>query len=527
MRKNRPMLRHRWLLLALAIWSFLLLAELGHYALWDDEALVALSAKGIERTGDTSVRLDHGNVVAYRNGNSMAGLADRSTPPLPAYLTAASFELFGASAGTARLPFALLGLGTGLLLFLWAEPLVPKQRWLFLGAVLGNVSLLLFSRQCRYYSAAIFFSLAIVFVYWRWKGIPRNLLLLAALSVGLFASNYLDYLALYAALGLDYLIWRRREKPLDWRGAFLLFAPQLVLNGAIFWVWNPFRTPFGNYELANTPWDRLMLFFWCWRDMDRCEFFALPLLLLALGVGWAQRRAWMVRGCMALVVYVAAFSAISPQLIRQSVESEVRFLAPVIPLVIALQVGALWAILQRKTSLLVLAALLAFGTNLFNGGPFLAWGLRSTALSYLGELSLPQDEPYTPTAAWINDHVPDNASVWVTPYYAVYPLMFAAPRALYAWQLSWPPRPDLTSLPPIQFAGREAPDYIVTFGPARGEVEQFMRTTSLPGFHYRPVATLNYFWKDMYRPELCWRNFESVTNFDAEREGISIYQRVK
>jgi hypothetical protein len=93
--------------------------------------------------------------------------------------------------------------------------------------------------------------------------------------------------------------------------------------------------------------------------------------------------------------------------------------------------------------------------------------------------------------------------------------------------LSWPPRPDLTSLPPIQFAGREAPDYIVTFGPARGEVEQFMRTTSLPGFHYRPVATLNYFWKDMYRPELCWRNFESVTNFDAEREGISIYQRVK
>jgi hypothetical protein len=259
--------------------------------------------------------------------------------------------------------------------------------------------------------------------------------------------------------------------------------------------------------------------------MDRCEFFALPLLLLALGVGLGQRRAWMIRGCVALLVYVTAIALMSPQPIRHAMESEVRYLAPVIPLALALETGALCLLLRGRSWLLVLAAALAFGTNLFNGGPFLSWGMRSTILSYLGEMSLPQAEPYTPTARWINEHVPDNASVWVTPYYAAYPLMFAAPRALYAWQLSWPPRPDLAGLPAIQFAGRQAPDFIVTFGPARGEVEEFMKTTKLPGFHYQQTATLDVFWKDRYRPELYWRSFESITNFDPDKEGISIYRR--
>jgi hypothetical protein len=520
------MSRPLWIFPALAVWVFLIFTQLGHYALWDDESLVALSAKGVQRTGDTSVLLNHGNIVAYRNGLHIHDFADRALPPLDCYLAAASFDFFGVSAWSARLPFALFGLGTGLLLFLWARDLPIVQRWVFLAAVFGNVSLILFSRQCRYYSLTLFFSVAIVFVYTRWKGGARDLVLLAALSVCLFASNVMSYGALYLALALDYVIWGRKRQHLNRLQWIALFGPQLFLCGLIGSVWNPFRTTLGTYEAANTLLDRLSLFFWCWRDMDRCEFFALPLLLLALGVGIFQRRTWMIRGCVAIAVYVAAIALVSPQLIRQSAESEVRYLAPVIPLALALEAGALVALLQKRTALLIVAAVLAFGTNLFNGGPFLSWGLRSTLLSYLGELSLPQAEPYTPTADWINEHVPENASVWVTPYYAAYPLMFAAPRALYAWQLSWPPRPDLAGLPAIQFAGRQAPDFIVTFGPARGEVAQFMKSKSLPGFHYRFVTTLNYFWKDMYRPELYWRTFESVTTFNPEKDGVSIYQRV-
>jgi hypothetical protein len=515
------------MVLALLVWAFLLFAQLGRYSLWDDEALTALSAKAVQRTGDTSVLLDHGNIVGYRNGLCVRDFADRSTPPLAAYLAAASFDCFGVSAFTARLPFALFGLGTGALLFLWAGSLAPPARWVLLGAVLGNVSLILFCRQCRYYSPAIFFSLAVVFVYWRWRPGTRQLLVLAVLSACLFAANFMSYAALYLALGIDYLAWRRREGPLSVRELALLFIPQILLNGAIASVWNPFRTAFGGYEHANTLLDRLTLFAWCWRDMDRCEFFALPLVLLALGVGIFMRRPWLVRGCVALLVYVAAIALVSPQPIRQSAEGEVRYLAPVLPLAIALQAGALVVLLERRKALLAIAAALAFGTNLFNGGPLLSWGLRSTVLSYLGELSLPQAEPYTPTAAWINANVPANDSVWVTPYYAAYPLMFAAPRALYAWQLDWPPRPDFAGLPAIQFTGRVAPDFIVAFGPAQQEIGAVARGAHLPDFHYERVTTIPVYWQEMYRPELYWRRFESTTAFDPDREGVFVFRKVK
>jgi len=229
---------------------------------------------------------------------------------------------------------------------------------------------------------------------------------------------------------------------------------------------------------------------------------------------------------VAMVVYVAVIALVSPQIIRQSVEGEVRYLTPLIPLAIALQTGALCALLAGRKTLLVLATVAAFGTNLLNGGPFLSWGLRSTLLSYLGELSLPQTEPYTPTAQWINDNVPEGKSVAVLPYYAVYPLMFHAPRALYAWQLSWPPPPGLAALPRIHFIGQEPPDYIIAFGPSLGILNKFLRDWRRPDVRYQPVKTLDVYWQDGYRPELYWRDFESKTDFNPATDAVYIFERV-
>ncbi len=264
------------------------------------------------QTGDTAMAIDHGNIIAYRNALLISDGHDRSTPPLASYLTAASFSLLGVSSFSARLPFALLGLGTVALMLFWVRDEKWPVLWTLAAGLVGNVSLILFFRQCRYYGPAIFFSVAIAFVYWRWKPSPRNLLLLSLLSALLFVGDYMNYLALYVCLGADWLVWRRKEWNPGWFGWLCFFGPQVILNGIACSIWNPLKTHFGNYESLNTLGDRLTLFYWYWRDMDRSECLVLPVILVALVVGIVQGRAWLIRGCVALVIYIAALSAFSP-----------------------------------------------------------------------------------------------------------------------------------------------------------------------------------------------------------------------
>jgi hypothetical protein len=511
----------------LVVMAGLLFVQLGHYALWDDETMVGLVAKGVMRTGDTSVLMDHGNVVAFRGGILVRDFCDRSTPPLATYLAAASFSFLGMNAWAARLPFAIFGLATFALILYWAR----RESWpallVLIAGLLGNVSLILFFRQCRYFGPTIFFTVAIVFVYWRWKPTPRALLVMVGLSVLLFVSNYMGYLALYVCMAIDYAIWKRKDWPPTWRNGLLLFGPQIILNGAIASVWNPFKTEFGGYQAMITFTDRLLLFYWYWRDMNCCEFFALPLLLLALIVGIVRRQPWLVRGCIAVAVYTAFITLISPQIMNITSVADVRYMPTIIPLAIALEAGALCILFGRRTILLIGAALIVFGSNLLNGGPFLNSGFRSTILSYAGELLHPPPEPYSPTAQWINEHVPEGDSIWVLPDYATYPLMFHAPKARYAWQLKWPPRPDFAALPPIHFMGLEPPDYLIAFGPSLNDMARALQSWNRPDVSYEPAATIPVFWKDLYRPELFWRTFKPVANFDPNSQAVYIFRRTQ
>ncbi len=45
------------------------------------------------------------------------------------------------------------------------------------------------------------------------------------------------------------------------------------------------------------------------------------------------------------------------------------------------------------------------------------------------------------------------------------------------------------------------------------------------GWRYEHAATLNTFWKDLYRPELFWRTFRPVGRFDPDWEAIQIFRR--
>lgn len=511
--------------LTVAISTLLLFARLGHYAFWDDEAVNALIAKGITRTGDTSALVD-GNLVAYRGGLVLRDLKDRATPPLGSYLTAISFALFGESATAGRLPFALAGMVCVAVLIYWFYRCTrtTTELLIFSTALLGNVSFFLYSRQCRYYAICMLLSVIIARLYLSTPGTVRAALALAAGFVLLFASHSLTCVAVSACLFVDYILWRRRELSLTPTVAVAFFLPQLLGVAAISAVWNPFRTAFGEYVASNSIADRFTLWWWQWRDMNQCEFLSATGLILAIAVAAVTNDAWLRRGLVALFVFVSLVTLLSPQLMAVTSVADVRYLCAALPLCIFLSSRAIW-LTCRSTPLLALTlAAVMFGSNLCNAGPLLWCGLRSTIGCYIGELIRPPTEPFTPTARWVRDHIAKGESVWVLPDTATYPLMFHAPDARYAWQLP-EIRPEFSGLDPIHFRGRIPPDYIILFGPYRGELAGLMQTWRENGADYRLADEIPVFWKDLYRPELFWRTFVTVEPSKSRYEAIYIFRR--
>jgi hypothetical protein len=519
----------RLLILAgfLILSAFLLFWNLGRYALWDDETMTALAAEGILQTGDTTAV--HGrNLAAYRGGILLKDLHDRSTPPLASYLTAPSLRVFGESSGAARLPAALMGFALMVLAarWIWNSRISVSETLVWCLAILGNTSLILFLRQCRYYAPVILLSVLIVALYLRWKKGTPGLVLLSGLSFLLFAANYMDWLALSVCLLADYLLWKRKTAWLSLAQAAVFLSIQGILCGLLALRWNPLSTKFGSYVQAVPIWDRLTLFLWNLRDLNLAEFLVGGLILLAIPVALIRRDVWLGRGLLAIMLFVGVISLVSPQSVAITNVADIRYLVPLIPLGIAVGVRLLLLLLPASPIFLIVAAMLAFWTNLLNG-TWMKEGVRSVPLAYIGELLNPNSEPYTPVIDWINANVRDGESIWVTPDYMRYPLMFHAPRAVYAWQLGPDQRsdPQFRTLPAIHFEGLQAPDYLIVFGPSVSGVRTMIRDAVRQGINYREVGRINTFWHDLYRPELFWRTFSPVLNYDPETQAIYIFKK--
>ena len=236
--------------------ALLLFAGLGHYPLWDDESYTALAAKGIMRTGDTSVVIDH-NLVAYRNGIALHGLFDRFTPPLASCLAAPFIGRDGSSAFRARLPFAACGFAAICLLLWWTRRSPVCTQILVALGTLGNASLLLYLRQCRYYAPVVLLSVMIAWIYLH--GRHRRMPKIAALSVLLFAASQMACAGLYLCLAADYLLWGRRDRPFVRRDWIALTVTLAVCCIPLALIWNPYRTAFAATRFHHTLGDHVRL----------------------------------------------------------------------------------------------------------------------------------------------------------------------------------------------------------------------------------------------------------------------------
>ena len=186
----------------LALAAALILPNLGGPLLWADEGDTAVYARtilkqGLPRAWDgrTFTESDRGQRLNSR-------LVMVGTPWLPYYATAASFAVLGESAFAARLPFALAGIASVLLLHQLVLRMTGDRRAALLAALLllASVQFLLFSRQCRHYSFNIALSLLTLLCFLRLRERPREPWFAVAWLL-LFHTQLLPAGAVLAALG--------------------------------------------------------------------------------------------------------------------------------------------------------------------------------------------------------------------------------------------------------------------------------------------------------------------------------------
>jgi len=508
--------------------AMFLFVNLGTYALWDDEAETALLAQGVLATGDTSAVVGH-NLNARRGGINLKGLAERLTPPLPTYVMAASFALGAENAFWARLPFAIGGMiAVGIMLvLLWKNQGSNWNFLIFAIVLMGNVPFFLYFRNARYYGGVILLVVAILAVYVQGVGLLRRKVVLSSLGALLLLCHPIAFMQVAAVLTLDWLIFNRKELP-NFRSLAALLAPFLLLAAPVVSIWNPMAVKSsGEYLSQMTLFDRLTLLWWNARDLFRAEFMPLLSLLYVPLAFYRARSPWLLRGTLAVAVMIVVTSVVSYQAVDLTSVADVRYLIGIIPIGVGLGVLSFAAVPEKARMVGLVGAVAIFFTNL-GSGKFNGRGdLDSTLFHFIREVARPIQEPYTAAAQWLRQNARAGATVVVAPDFMMYPLMFHAPDQVYAWQLADPADPQFVGLDAIHFRGKIPPDYILAFGPTKQFVEEAISSWKSIGLEYKKTAELPVFWKEAYRPEIFWRSFATVEEFDPAAEGIYVYERIE
>lgn len=139
---------------------YLIFANLGSRALWEDEAQNALLARQVLKYGlpffpeGDNMPTDRPDYTDFNKDRVFTW-----NTWLPFYITAASFKVFGESEWSARLPFAFIGFLTVLLYTRTCLTLFGQNRRIVIVAILllvFSVPFILHMRQSRYYALATF-----------------------------------------------------------------------------------------------------------------------------------------------------------------------------------------------------------------------------------------------------------------------------------------------------------------------------------------------------------------------------------
>ena len=502
--------------------------HLGKYSFWDDEAIDGLIARSLLENGRAEALIGK-NLVGYRDGALLHGMMIEGEPPFCAFAAIPCFGIFGQTPWAARAIPALAGFATACLMLVWAFQVSRDSIFyaLFCMALLFNTSFFLFSRQFHYYGPSMFFVTAIAYLWVRPGLSFHRLLLIGLCFFCLNLSNYLTGFLVSVSLSVDYIIFQRTQQSLRFRQFLLILIPSILSGVIIYLDWNPFLTSIGAKLAQNSLQEKITLFLWGLRDLNQCEFVSGLFLALWPWILIRSRDPRLLRMTCFLGVFFLGICLFATQPVQATSVFDVRYLIPILPLLIFLSAYVVYFLLQASPGLALVVGLVVLGTNLTHRiFPFVADRFCTTG-DFFHELMYPVPEPFYPVITWLKKNVPSEKSVWVLPEHMTYPLMFHAPEPIYAWQL----RPEHKSeeqfknLPDIHFQGLVPPDYIVAFGPSVVQIRQLIGQWSTQGMRYQEVTRLMIFWKDLYRPELFWRTFKPIENFDPNTEAIYIFKK--
>lgn len=333
--------------------SMAILKNLGNQYLWQDEAQTALISKTILTSG-IPLGFDGKNSFSQEQGADYgSNYVWRWHTWLQFYAVAGAFKLFGVNTFAARLPFALFGIATIVLIYFTSKSMWGSERAGFLAALLLLlcVPFLLLSRQCRYYSPAAFFSLLALHSY---LGIlarrKYSAILFVVASTLLFNTLYIYCAAVLAAVNAHaFMVERERLKRV-----LSLSAVIVVLNAPwIIWLsGTSYSRQYSNvFSIGRAAW-------FCLAYFHHIFTFIFPPLLLLLPVvvvlanrirrgkvdgrqksrkanrpGWLSRAWTYIRrqpaGRCLLLLFL--FSAATLAVIAPAPYPYFRYLAPLIP----------------------------------------------------------------------------------------------------------------------------------------------------------------------------------------------------
>jgi len=368
----------------------LLLANLGNQFLWEDEAQTALISKTI---------LTDGVPRGYdgKNSFSQEGGAEygdnylwRWHTWLPFYVLAGFYKIFGVTTFVSRLPFVLFGFGTVLMVYFLCRSLWPGTRIPAIAAGLLAVSVpfLILSRQCRYYSMAMFFSVFALYAYVAMLNRKRYAaLMLFVVSTLLFHTQHFYIVSLFAAVLLHAVIFGRHILKI----LLVVIVAVMLVNGPwLIWLAGM------QYQAKAMNLSALVD---CVRTFSTEIFrYIFPLwlsgvLLVVIIVMWVKTRHFPLRGRsfwskLSLLVFFVVSNIVS-----LSVMAKVpyfRYIAPSIPLLIILIAVIVYAAGRVHLFLAILTVVLLLTTSRIG--------------DYFYEITHDYDGPCEGIVRYLNEH---------------------------------------------------------------------------------------------------------------------------